>query len=404
MEEANRDEVLACQIASWYPSFYDDLQATDNALCRSKATIQTIFVPLPENFVQSYLLDNTNNTGGQGFYLPAGAKTSTLLPDNSTMDDTDWSSTSQQEEEEKPESKKATNKQPNELSFPELDRAISQAIEALGGSAMPKLNWSAPKDAVWITGNMTGTSSSSSSSGLQCQTPGDVYLLLKASDFCMYDLQYALQTTTTTTTEDDSKTADSKIKTTLSSSDFTPTLALRKWCTLYPSQEFRCFVRGHELIAVSQRHHSQHYPHLLRDRFLFQSLLIEFFDEIVHPRFAKGTIANYVWDAYIDKNEKVWILDFNVWSPRTDALLFEWDELQGLDIDAPPTIRVVETGKQVRADPLASYRAPIDTVHVASMTSSSLPESGGEKNNKFEEFMKMCVRPSELSDDSSDDD
>jgi hypothetical protein len=47
---------------------------------------------------------------------------------------------------------------------------------------------------------------------------------------------------------------------------------------------------------------------------------------------------------------------------------------------------LVETGMEVRQDPLASYRAPIDTIHLSSIT-------GGDAT-KFQEFMRLCQRPS----------
>ena len=87
----------------------------------------------------------------------------------------------------------------------------------------------------------------------------------------------------------------------------------------------------------------------------------------------------------------MWLLDFNVWGRQTDTLLFSWSELLSLssnDDDGMPEMRVVETDRQVQQDPLASYRAPIDTVHVASMT-------GGDAS-KFEEFMALCERPTVL--------
>lgn len=63
-------------------------------------------------------------------------------------------------------------------SFPELEAALTAAIEALGGAVCPKLNWSVPRDAMWVNG---GT--------LRCETAGDVMLLLKSSDFVQHDLE-----------------------------------------------------------------------------------------------------------------------------------------------------------------------------------------------------------------------
>lgn len=341
-------EVVECQVSSWYPKF---AKLTQNSLGRTKGTIATVCIDLPADF-RAYLLTD-------GVQLPVGAKTSSLLSNQDEQCSSD-------EEEDVGDSTEELSAPPSAVSFPELDDAISAAIQELGGSVAPKLNWSAPKDAVWMNGG-----------SLQCRTPGDVYLLLKSSDFCLYDVQHALT---------DIRRLDDTFESTIATS-FQLQLALRKWCNLYPSSEFRCFVRGGDLVAISQRHHSQHFPHLRRDRFLFRSLLVEFFDEIVQERFAEGSMPDYVFDAYVDRKEKVWLLDFNVWGRRTDTLLFTWSELASLDTDSQPEIRVVETEKQVRVDPLASYRAPIDTLHVASM-------SNGNGSEKFEDFMKLCERPS----------
>lgn len=394
------EEVLQCQVSSWYPTF-SQLPRNGNSLRRTRATCQTRIIDLPPEF-REYLLTD-------GLRLPAGSKTSSFLTDGGAGNNPDeWSSDDGDGDDSEVDGMKNDQREgeadeaPSSFSFPELDQKIGQAIDELGGGGSggvaPKLNWSCPKDAVWMNGG-----------SLKCQTPGDVYLLLKSSDFCLYDLQHALSDVRPV---HDDKIAETESRITVSNpeeesppKDHRLQLALRKWCNLYPSQEFRCFVRGHKLVAISQRHHSQHFPYLVRDQYLIKSILVEFFDEIVFRKFAGGAIPSYVYDCYLDQKEKVWILDFNVWGKRTDTLLFEWSELEALGSQAEwnegegdvgddlliPEFRIVEAEKQVRADPLASYRAPIDTVHVASMT-------GGDAK-KFEEFMKLCERPSLMAED-----
>ena len=63
--------------------------------------------------------------------------------------------------------------------FPELEDAMREAIESLGGAVTPKLTWSAPKDAVWMA----------TTNDTRCQHPAEVVLLLKASDAVAYDLE-----------------------------------------------------------------------------------------------------------------------------------------------------------------------------------------------------------------------
>ena len=94
----------------------------------------------------------------------------------------------------------------------------------------------------------------------------------------------------------------------------------------------------------------------------------------------------------------MWLLDFNVWGTQTDSLLYEWDELVRMVESGEeanyPEMRVVETEREVHHDPLASYRAPIDTIELAAVA--------GSDKNKFEEFMALCERPSNISEDANE--
>jgi len=53
-----------------------------------------------------------------------------------------------------------------------------EIIEDFDGAVFPKLNWSSPKDATWIS--TTGT--------LKCETVSEIFLLLKSSDYITHDL------------------------------------------------------------------------------------------------------------------------------------------------------------------------------------------------------------------------
>lgn len=133
---------------------------------------------------------------------------------------------------------------------------------------------------------------------------------------------------------------------------------------------------------------------------MIRSFVLEFFDDVVVHRFANGSVKNYVFDIYIDKSERVWLLDFNVWSVQTDALLFEWEELVELELPVDtelPELRLVETALEVRQDPLSSYRAPVDTVELASGVHRE------DAGTSFENFMALCQKPSELKDGEDDE-
>jgi len=314
---------------------------------RSNITIKSRIIEKLSKEFSEYLKSD-------GVRLPKEAtKVSSCAPSANTESDDEWGSDEDDVEQD-------------EISFPEMTQSIETAIHELGGSVIPKLNWSSPKDATWING---GT--------LKCQYPGDVYLLLKSSDFVMHDLL-------TIGKNQENNVSDCH-------------LVLRKWCNLHASMEFRCFVYNTNLVAICQRNHTQHYKHVVRDRMLFRSQIMDFFDDYITENFR---LENYIFDVYIDKQERVWLIDFNVWGRQTDGLLFEWDELDQLaglpivesgvsppemlgDLDnAHPVIRVVETENAIRHDPLASYRAPTDAVDLATV--------GGAE---FEEFMKLCENP-----------
>jgi hypothetical protein len=143
-------------------------------------------------------------------------------------------------------------------SFPSLTEEIQLAINTLGGEGkkgcMPKLNWSAPKDATWIN-----------CGSLKCTKAGDVYLLLKSSEFVVFDLERAWKDVDDDVVQINNEgligtlvpeTANQEVNVTVQSNitdkhkitcDFPFELVLRKWCNLHPSMEFRCFVYHHEL-------------------------------------------------------------------------------------------------------------------------------------------------------------
>ncbi|GLI65690.1 hypothetical protein VaNZ11_009297 [Volvox africanus] len=62
--------------------------------------------------------------------------------------------------------------------FPQLRAAVDSAIASLGGRVVPKLNWSCPSDALWV----------SASGSLACRNADEVLLLLKCSDRVAHDV------------------------------------------------------------------------------------------------------------------------------------------------------------------------------------------------------------------------
>jgi len=139
------------------------------------------------------------------------------------------------------------------------------------------------------------------------------------------------------------------------------------------------------VVAISQRNHTTYYPHLQTQENTLSNKIQECFEDHIKNEFK---LSNYIFDCYIsEKNNKVWIIDFNMFSQHTDPLLFTWDELMCVinNRDNDDVImRVVTEEKRITMDPLSSYRAPVDTVDLACL----------ENGIDFEEFCKLCERPS----------
>ena len=222
---------------------------------------------------------------------------------------------------------------------------------------VPKLNWSAPKDATWIA----------TTNDMECRNASDVYLLLKSSDFITHDLEQAFDGC------EDSEGVQVPYH-----------LVLRKSFNLNPALEFRCFVRNRKLIAISQR--EMNYFEFLSDlRTKFKAGIQDFLEEQLLPNFED---PNFVFDVYIPPpHEKVWLIDINPWAPRTDPLLFSWLELltmlelgedeeeEGSDSDEEamfdPEFRLVQRDDpeayQFSSTKYSAHKLPKDVVE-ASMT------------------------------------
>lgn len=149
---------------------------------------------------------------------------------------------------------------------PDLDQLksrINASIQHLGGSVVPKLNWSSPSDAVWI-----------SPSGLRCHNADEVLLLLKSSDRAAHDIDVLQQ-----------------LSAGCDAARVEPALVLRRWFPLHHDREFRCFVRDHRLLAISQRDPTQHCPAALADKQQIHAAVQRFHAERICERFTLSDCA-----------------------------------------------------------------------------------------------------------------
>ena len=199
----------------------------------------------------------------------------------------------------------------------EVHQRIKSNLLELGGSVMPKLNWSAPKDATWI----------SATNSMACTTPNDIYLLLKSSDFITHDLEQVFDDCEEDS--DDGSESENKDEDEESSGDERSTIPyhiiLRKTIPAFnPALEIRCFVRSRHLLCMCQRdlNHFDFLPRLIPK---LRSLIQDCFDKNLKKTFPD---ENFVFDVYIPPpHDRVWLIDVNPWAPRTDPLLFSWLEI-----------------------------------------------------------------------------
>ncbi|EOD24484.1 hypothetical protein EMIHUDRAFT_115862 [Emiliania huxleyi CCMP1516] len=282
-------DLLSCGIDRWYP----DLR---------RLTIRSVLVPLPSDFAAYLVAD--------GVVLPGG-------------DDEAGASPAGEEADDESADGSATLALP--ASFEAVRRAIDDGIERLGGAVFVKLNWSAPRDAAWVLGG-----------SLKCTSSEDVLLLLQSSDRAAHDLTEARRMC-----EDAAAAGEGGAGVDAAGEPHGFVLALRKWCELQPSREFRCFRgAGGRLLAACQRDRFSHFPELGARRSHDLGLLEAFGREL------PSAPARVVWDAYVDRNDKVHLVDLAPFHESTDPLLFEWEELVALDDAAasPPQLRLVAEG------------------------------------------------------------
>jgi len=299
-------QVINCMFTNWYPCFKD-------------ITIASSAISLPES-VHEYLLSD-------GVVLPDGK-------DSHCRDFT--SSGADNEDDWENETEQCTLVPP---SFPDFEEEVIQCIEALGGSVFPKLDWSSPKDAAWISFDRT----------LRCHSIRDIFLLLKSSDFVTHDLTIPFENC------DDTPHP--------SSQSVTHHLVLRQWQDISPESEFRCFVQNNAVVAISQRHLGIHFPHLTVDKETICSDILHFYHTFVQGKFAD---SDFTFDVWHKAKEDIVLLDFNPFGPVTDSLLFHWNELMSRsphNPSSPCEFRCV-LEKDIQPDPYRWYAMPQDFVHL----------------------------------------
>ncbi|MCJ1405099.1 hypothetical protein MMC11_008325 [Xylographa trunciseda] len=304
-----RAHILHCSFHFWHP------------LYRS-TTPKARLVPLTPPFLAYLRAD--------GIVLPSSTLPSPSLDidDDSGIFISSSTSDTDDDEDESPDPA---------LDWPDVHASIISTIAELDGSVIPKLNWSAPKDATWIA----------ATNSMECRTPNDIYLLLKSSDFITHDLEQAFdgcrEGAEDTLPLQSSLSSSERNEPTNSRGPPVPYyLVLRKTIpALITSLEFRCFVRRRRLLCICQRdlNHYAFLPSLLPT---LKLLIQDFFEQKLQYTFPD---ENFVFDVYVPQPKergRVWLIDINPWAQRTDPLLFSW--LEVLTMPDPVSLTQTQEG------------------------------------------------------------
>lgn len=266
-----KSHILNCSFHSWYSKY-------------KSITPKARLISLPDQFI-SYLR-------ADGIVLPHEPSGSQQWSDNdSGIFSGAEGDFNEDDEDEDPA-----------IEWRDTHNIIRNTITELDGNVIPKLNWSTPKDATWI----------SATNSLECHTPDDIYLLLKSSDFITHDLEHAFDDCI-----NDGETSIIQYH-----------LVLRKYFQLNPALEFRCFVRKKNIIGITQRD-LNYFEFLSGLKNNLRDKILDFFEDKLFGTFPD---ENFVFDVYIPPpHKKVWLIDINPWAGRTDPLLFSWLELLTMD-------------------------------------------------------------------------
>ncbi|KAI0180849.1 D123-domain-containing protein [Hypoxylon sp. FL1284] len=308
-----RDHILNCSYDSWFPKY-------------RTSCIKSRIIPLSPEFVEYIREDGiilADDDGAEPEDDGWESAPSTFRPPVEEVD-SELDSDSDEEDE--------APRLPPDQRFPELHQTIKDKIEELGGAVAPKLNWTAPKDAAWISPHQNT---------IKCTCPNDIYLLLKSSNFVTYDLEHAFDDCTPSNNSSATDGGPS------SSPSFKPVLVLRSYFNPHTAMEFRCFVKHRNLVAISQRD-LNFYEFLdgLRGEVLARTA--QLFNNKLRYTFPDGCFA---FDVYIPEAEadgdgdrngaaapllgRARLIDINPWAPHTDPLLFDWPELLAMETPGP---------------------------------------------------------------------
>jgi D123 len=135
--------------------------------------------------------------------------------------------------------------------------------------------------------------------------------------------------------------------------NYSPHIWVRAWENIDPATEFRCFVKGRNLLAISQYDYmgGRVYPQLTRDRALYVSAIKTLFSKRIKPVLHMDDV---VVDMYVritqlpsgrGRKASATLLELNPYFELTDPCLFTWEDLEKyaeMEMDDIPVVKIRE--------------------------------------------------------------
>ena len=218
---------------------------------------------------------------------------------------------------------------------------------------------------------------------LKCTNFNEICLLLKSSDFVTNDLTNAYKFC-----EDSTPHPEDGFE-----------LVLRKYVNIIPGMEFRCFVKDHKLIGITQRHITTCFGYLVENKDQIERGIRNFFNRKIKSVFPE---SSYTFDVYIDSQQSCYVVDFNPFGELTDSMLFTWEELTEMEATSldqysgDDFLRIVTEKNNIQPSPYMRYGMPTDIVDLAC----------GEDVRKMIDFLNirdLVVQPGEVDVESADE-
>jgi hypothetical protein len=175
--------------------------------------------------------------------------------------------------------------------FPDFRAAVESAIEDLDGKIFPKLNFTAPLDAQWLSQDGT----------IAAKSFHDLLYLLKGSTRILIDLTAPFGEVL----------------------EVPAVLVLKKWMAYRRHRELRVFVKSPGLYAVTSRYCDI-------GASLTEDEIEEYVDPFIESACERFPGDRLIFDLYVTSKFRVHMLDIAPWNDVASTGLFSREELEGM--------------------------------------------------------------------------